>query len=118
MDRRKIANKFNEYFGSIASEMNKRIDETGIPLANLPSFESFVTRSCVNSIYLEECTEEEIENIISTFENGKASDIPVRIIKKCSKVISPILKILYNSCITNGVFPSIVKVGKISPIHK
>ena len=65
-----------------------------------------------------DCTPNEIMKIISELQNGKASDIPIHVIKKSSRFISPILSVLYNKCINDGIFPNELKVGKISPIYK
>ena len=123
-DRRIIADKFNKYFGSIASEMNSSVTETlsmdnGIPIINIPTFESYLgTSSSKNSIFLEDCSQDEICSIIHDFDNSKASDIPIRVIKKSVKVISPLLSYLYNNCMIKGIFPEVLKVGKISPMYK
>ena len=54
-----------------------------------------------------DCTPDEIMKIISELQNGKASEIPIHVIKKSSRFISPILSVLYNKCINDG-----------SPIYK
>ena len=119
IDRRIIANKFNQYFASIASNMNNQVTSTNdIPLAEIPPFDTYLSKSCTSSIYLEDCTASEIQNIISDLDNGKASDIPITVIKKSSHIISPTLEHLYNNCMRNGVFPNELKVGNISPIYK
>ena len=56
--------------------------------------------------------------IISGFTNGKASDIPVRVVKRAAPILVKILKLLYNNCITGGIFPSSLKTGRISPVFK
>ena len=118
-NRRVIANKFNEYFVSLASNLNKGYNEIGeLELSPIPSFQDYLPTSNPSSIYFSECTNEEISKIISELTNGKASDIPIHIIKKSSKIISPILTSLYNKCINEGQFPDELKVGKISPIYK
>ena len=33
-------------------------------------------------------------------------------------VISPYLTTLYNSCFASGIFPKVLKISKITPIHK
>ena len=72
----------------------------------------------MSSIYLAECTSSEIINIISEFKNGKASDIPTHVMKQCSQTISEHLARIYNNCMNEGVFPSQLKTGKITPIYK
>jgi hypothetical protein len=116
-NRRIIANEFNKYFVSIATKMNS--DCIGlIGIAGLPDFQSYLPKSCSSSIYLHDCTSEEISRIISELQNGKSSDIPIKLIKQSSHVISPILEKLYNECMINGIFPDELKVGRISPIYK
>ena len=119
-NRRIIANKFNEYFVSLASNLNRSIYETGeVGIENFVSFTEFVDKSVSNSIiFLKDCTEDEIHKIISELENVKSSDIPIRVIKRSSKLISPILESHFNNLMQSGIFPDELKRGKITPIYK
>ena len=116
-ERRIIANKFNQYFASIASKMNES-NESGIKLEPLPKFTDFIPKQNQKSIFMSECTEEEISKIISELQNGKASDFPIHVIKKLSHILSPVLKCHFNYLMNKGQFPTILKIGKISPIYK
>ena len=71
-----------------------------------------------NTIFLTECTESEVSEIISQLKNGKSSDFPIRVIKKLSTVLTPILTAHFNTLMATGKFPNILKTGKITPIHK
>ena len=119
--RRIIAHEFNKYFVSIASNLNKvydqRLDEDPI-IANPRSFTDYLPQSCPSSIYLAECTNTEVADIINELENGKASDIPVHVIKKSCYIICDYLAKLYNDCMNEGIFPDQLKTGKITPIYK
>ena len=119
-NRRKIANEFNNYFVSLAPNLNRQyrsnIGEVGI--APLPSFMDYLPVASSSSIFLHDCTPDEIIKHISELKNGKASDIPVHVIKKCSNIISPILAVLFNELMRDGIFPDRLKTGKISPIYK
>ena len=115
--RRAIAKKFNQYFISLARNLNTSA-YSEIPLSSFPSFYSYFSKPCENSFYLEDCTTDEIAQIINDFANGKASDIPIVLIKASSSIISPYLAPLYNECISHGEFPEMFKHGKISPIFK
>ena len=115
--RRIIADKFNNYFVSLASNLNREAYD-GIPSENIPPFESYMFPPCRSSIFLEDCSMEEVKEIISDFDSRKSSDIPVTVIKATNDSISPILSKLYNNCMINGTFPDILKVGKIIPIYK
>ena len=59
----------------------------------------------VNSMFLPDCTEEEISKIISELQNGKSSDIPISVIKKCSLVLGAILAKHFNHLMKIGEFP-------------
>ena len=67
---------------------------------------------------MNDCTETEISDIISDLSSAKASDIPVRLIKKSSHIISKPLSEYYTILMQEGIFPDNVKQGKISPIFK
>ena len=116
IERRIIADEFNKYFVSLAPNMNKSLspDEND----DIPNFKTFMAGSNPNSIFLYDCSAEEISKIISELENGKSSDIPVKIIKKSNKFISPILAQHFNYLIKIGKFPDDLKTGRITPIYK
>ena len=70
--RRIIADEFNKYFVSLAPNINKSIS----PDKNddILNFKTFMPGSNPNSIFLYDCSAEEISKIMSEFENGKSSD--------------------------------------------
>ena len=122
-NRRLIANKFNEYFVSVAEKMNLSAAQntecdTDSDGSNIPSFTDFMGESQLGSIFMHDCTDEEIKTIIKELDSSKASDIPIKLVKRSSHVISPILKQYYNIFISKGQFPDIFKIGKITPIFK
>ena len=118
-NRRIIANEFNKYFVSLASNLNNAYNEVGeVQIDNLPNFTDYLPKSNPSSIYLQECSPEEIYSIINDLQNGKSSDIPIHVVKKASHAISPIVCALYNKCMKNGIFPDELKIGRITPIHK
>ena len=77
-----------------------------------------MSKECDSSIFLEECNESELADIINELQNGKASDIPIILIKTASKVICPYLTKLYNNQISLGFFPKILKISIITPVYK
>ena len=81
--RRIIANKFCQYFTSLASNLNEQVlSSYTIPLVPVGSFTQFMSNSVESSIYLEDTDPQEIYEAIKDFKNGKASDIPIVVIKK------------------------------------
>ena len=108
-NRRIIANEFNNYFVSLASNLNIANTELGeVRIEPIPSILDYLQNSNLSSIYLNDSSPEEIEKIIAELQNGKAGDIPVHVI----------LSYLINYNMGNGKFPDVLKVGKISPIYK
>ena len=117
MDRRKIANGFNDYFISIASKLND-LPIGDLNIEPITPFSSFLTQPNSSNIFLNECTPDEITNIISELENDKASDIPIKVIKRSSQIIAPVLSKLINDSMQSGIFPDKLKIGRITPIFK
>ena len=81
-------------------------------------FINFLPRSQLNSMFLNECCEDEVSTIIKDLQNGKSSDIPIGAIKKTSKIISPILVSNFNYLMEVRKFSDELKVRKITPIYK
>ena len=117
IDRRIIVNKFNDYFVNIANKMNDSVYNDN-DNDSIPNPEQYSHKSSVNSIYLRDCDAHEIQQIISEFDNGKSSDIPIRVMKAASPIIAPILHTIYNNLMQAGKFPEELKTGKITPIYK
>ena len=78
------------------------IDKVKIQSGN---FGKFMPSSQANSMFLNECSEDEVNTIIRELQNGKSSDIPIGVIKKTSKIISPILSSHFNYLMEVGKFP-------------
>ena len=117
-NRRVISNEFNKYFNSIASKLNESLSDSPISNSRLPSFLDFLAPANDKTMYLEDCSPDEIMSIISDLDNNKASDIPIRIVKKVSHIIAPTLSMYYNILMKDGIFPGVLKIGKITPIYK
>ena len=117
-ERRVIANEFNKYFNSIASNLNNAIDEQKLTDMAFSSFEDFLFPSHSKSMYLEDCDPDEILEIIKEFENNKSSDIPIRVIKKSAHVFVEKLSEYFNILMKAGIFPDELKIGKVTPVFK
>ena len=119
--RRAIANKFNQYFTSLAHNLNEQVLANmsgGVQILPFDTFAQFMNKSVPKSIYLEDTNEVEITEIIGGFQNNKASDIPICVLKKTSHLIAGPISKLYNECMKLGTFPSPFKIGKVTPIYK
>ena len=103
----------------MAYNLNQEIlTQGGLPITEVRSFEEYLSKSVKNSIFLRDTDPEEIVEIINDFKNGKASDIPICVLKRSAKLISVTLSRLYNDCIHRGEFPNLFKKGKITPVYK
>ena len=115
-DRRVIANSFNNYFTSIASKLNQCGD--GLRIEPIPKFTDYIKNSSNTSIYLKECSTDEIYSIIKELSSGKSSDIPISVLKHCANILSPVLSKFYNRFMRLGIFPDVLKTGIVSPVYK
>lgn len=108
-----IAQQMNKYFIDQPAKLN---DELGVtPDLNLNSIPVYP------SIFLEPVTENEIFNIIMELKNSNASgvdNISTNLIKKSVKFLVGPLTYLINLSLSEGIFPSILKIAKVFPLHK
>ena len=107
-----ISNNLNSYFINIGPKMASKIPETETP--NTIS-------SSPNSFFCEPCTEGEVFREMMHL-NGKKSvgieNIPIKFIKMSAEYTSSVLADRYNKCMQEGVFPSKLKIAKVTPIFK
>ena len=111
-DNLKIANAFNDYFVSIGAELSKNITSTIDPL-------SFVT-PIQNSMFMPELSEHEVKTVILDLNNSAAGwdNFPTFVAKKCvDGYLTPMTKII-NKSISQGIFPSELKLARVIPIFK
>ena len=82
------------------------------------SFADYLGNRVCSSMFLQQCSSEEISNIINEFENKKASDISARVLKRVKDQISGHLSGFINNFMELGTFPKILKICNVSPIFK
>ena len=114
-DPQLIANQFNDYFANVGSSLAKNIPRS----TKLPS--DFLKGSFPNSMFLQPTNELEVSEVISNLKNTKSKgsdNIPITLIKNCSVELSSILAYLNNQSFLDGIFPSVLKIAKVIPVHK
>ena len=116
-NKRIISNGFNKYFTSIAENMNQELYSS---LENNEATDNkvYFDKSEPGSMFFGPCDEHEIFEIISDLESSKSSDLPIRVIKQSLIHLVPKLTKFFNEFIEKGVFPKILKTGRITPIFK
>ena len=63
----------------LASNLNAEVHKEK-PITAFPSFDSYLSRSSKTSIFLEDCYQTKVEEIINELKNGKPSDFPIALI--------------------------------------
>lgn len=110
------ANDFNAYFTDIAHNIISKLPKTNQKhnnyLQNINPSINFKFR---------EVTYNEVRSIIMNLKNSQskdAYDINVKLIKSIINLIVVPLTDLINLCIKNNVFPDVLKLSKVIPVHK
>ena len=62
------------------------------------------------------CTKDEVTDIVRELENGKASDIPISLMKKTSSTLLYPLSKFFNYFLIHGIFPNILKKASVTPV--
>ena len=111
-----IANFFNSYFSSIASQTKVNIKHSN------KRFSDFLTNRARNSFFFSSPTDkDEIALIISSLDSTKSvgpNSIPTEILKLLKNDNSCQIVDILNMSFTSGVFPSALKLAKVIPVHK
>ena len=137
-DEKRVSEIFNEYFGNIVASLNIPKTECDSKIIEgINDTVSTAIKRCelhpsimkINSIisadqtfYFQNVSCEEILKEIVNLDNKKAShddDIPTKIIKANSDIISEIIYNNFNSIvIDNCIFPDHLKTANVTPIFK
>ena len=132
-----VAKTFNEFFKSAIKSLNITDnilllndtsclqDSVKISLEKFkdhPSIREINKRVTNISFSFKEINRSEIEEEISNLKNRKAipfSDIPTKLLKKVSSIVSESLCDIWNvQIMRNGTFPNKLKLADIKPVHK
>ena len=111
-----IFNKMNEHFVTIGKKLSANVKST-----TEQGFKKFLGKRQMSSIVLRPTDEHEVIEILASLSNNKSPGyigIPVTLIKESKFVIGRYLSNSLNKCITNGIFPDILKVAKVVALHK
>ena len=114
-DSKVIANEFNNFFNSIASNIDSKIIQTKT------NFQDTLKNPNGNSFIIYPTTKEDIENNIKLLNNHKTTgpkSIPTQTLKQFKKTLPESLNNLINLSFTTGAFPNIAKIAKIVPLYK
>ena len=110
-----IANIFNDYFSSIAEKT-----KANIKFSN-KSFQDFLHHPNADSLFITPTDAHEVNLIISSLNSYKSTgpnSFPTKTLRQLKNEISTHLADLFNLSFSSGVFPSIIKIAKVIPVHK
>ena len=111
-----MANKFNDFYVSIADNILKERKYNGNK-----HFSDYLRNPLTNSIVFYPCDELEVKSIIKSFHPKKASgpnSIPTEILHMMADDICNPLNQISNLSLSTGQHPDILKISKTIPIYK
>ena len=119
-----LSNIFNEYFSTLGSKVQEKIP----PVKG--SFEAYLKKKSDDKLiinpdgrvfFLSPCLLRAISDIIVKLDENKSTGpngIPVFLLKTFNDFFSKILSKLINLSFEKGVFPDLLKMAKVIPLHK
>ena len=113
-DNTEIANAFNDYFTQIGPSLDRKIP------CSSTHIDGYLNEPNVSSLFLNPTTVDEIEKIVSSLKNSSAGldDLSPEVIKCVNINISHPLCHVFNLSLSKGVFPSKLKLARITPVFK
>ena len=114
-DRQKIANELNKHFVSKGPKLASKL-----PKSNKSILYSLRRRNPVSMVF-EESNVNEVVDIVDDFLKKTSTghdNIPALILKWIIHLIAPILVDIFNKCANQGIYPEILKIGKITTLFK
>ena len=114
---KQIANHFRKHYSMLGDRYAKKIPN---PQKNIEIYLSKI-RQNQSSLFLESTNHVEIEQLISKLPNKRSSGhdcINNILLKELKEIISAPLTDIFNSSLQSGVFPDLMKLGEVVPLHK
>ena len=114
-DQKAVANRFNKFYTTIA---DKLVTKLGKPATK---FQDYLKNPNEHSIFLNETEPGEVATLMSKLNTSKSGDIygiTPRLIKEAGPSMAINLSIIFNICLSTGIFPQLLKTAKVIPIYK
>ena len=109
-----IAEIMNNYFANVATTLDSKIPNTTLSPLTYLNYDPHC------SFFLHNTCDSEIVNIISNLKltRSELNFLPVYVFKQLGIYLTYPLTKLINLCFRSGLFPSSLKIARITPIHK
>ena len=114
-DQGKVADRFNKFYANIAKKL---LNDLGKPTTK---YQDYLKNPNEHSIFLNETDHGEVATIIHRLDISKAGDvygISPKLVKLAGPSIAPNLSIIFNLAMEKGVYPHLLKIAKVIPVHK
>ena len=115
-----MAEKFNEYFSNIASNLKTQISSRTSDNPSSSGFEEFLKKPVTNSMYVKPVTSGEVFNIIKNMKNKATLDYKVDALKIANNnfTFTQTLAKIITSSFEQGIFPQSLKMARVIPVYK
>ena len=114
-DQNKVANIFNNFYANVAENLVKKLPK---PTTKFQDYLKNPNKSCMT---LSEIEPDEVFKILKSLDVHKSADI-FNISPKLIRIAAPALCLplthIFNMTFVQGVFPDLLKIAKIIPVHK
>ena len=114
INRKEIADNFNDFFVNVGPNLAKLI-----PHSNKNSL-VFLKQHFIHSFYFHPVVEDDIRVIISSLRDSSPGwdEITPKVVKYISNSILEPLTYILNLSLQTGIFPDVLKLAKVIPLHK
>lgn len=114
---KQIATELNSYFTKVGLDMSRSFLSSVNEDINAMNTLQYSINECIfDSVY-----EDEVHSIIMSLDQSKSTGydgIPIKVIKYCMYILTPILTRLANLIFESSIYPDSLKVQKVTPIFK
>ena len=112
-DKESIAKQLNTHFVNVGRKLAEKLPQTD------ENPNKYSTKSFLNSFMFRGITAEEVHDTIMNIKLNKSTiGVPRKCIKLACDHISEPLTMIFNQSLLQGIVPNILKVSKVTPIHK
>ena len=118
-DEQQISDICNHHFVSIGDKLSRNIVQT--QLSAKETLRSFNALPSKPKFAFRLVTPVQVYDILKKLLNSKATgihEIPNKILKACSDIISPHLSQIFNISLTTKCYPDSLKFAKVAPVYK
>jgi len=114
-ESQEIANCMNNYFCNIGENLSKKLVRPKL------SFEKYMDNSLCSSIFCNEITSDELQNIIKNLKPNKSPGCdnigPSLVIYSAECLLDPLVTI-FNQSLSKGIVPDKLKIANVIPVFK